>query len=113
MVPNVAGSSPVIRPMIKQHPNGVFFYDVWAVRARTAGSGRSVSVVKGAHGVKTNMGIYSPVIRPMIKQHPNGVFFIEKLCVLWYNARIQRTTFGRLFLLPAFAGVFYLIKRSF
>ncbi len=26
---------------------------------------------------------------------------------LWYNVLIQRTTFGRLFLLPAIAGVFY------
>ena len=36
MVPNVAGSSPVIRPIIKKRPNGVFFHNVWAVRAKGA-----------------------------------------------------------------------------
>ena len=53
------------------------------------------------------MGIYSPVIRPIIKKHPNGVFFIDFWHVLWYNTRHQTDDTGRLFLLPAIAGVFY------
>ena len=39
------------------------------------------------------------------------MIFLEFLSFLWYNTLIQRTTFGRLFLLPAIAGVFYLNKR--
>ena len=54
-----------------------------------------------------NVAGSSPVIRPIIKKHPNGVFFVEKIRVLWYNARIQRTTLVVFFLLPAFAGIFY------
>ena len=59
-------------PHDKTAPQRGVFYAVWAVRARTAGSGRSVSVVKGAHGVKTNMGISSPVIRPIFDDAPSG-----------------------------------------
>ena len=45
-------------------------------------------------------------IRGPIMKRPAGAFFLEFLSVLWYNICIQRTTFGRLFLLPAHAGVF-------
>jgi hypothetical protein len=69
--------------------------------------GTKLSVVKGAHrGDAPQMEIYSPVIRPITKR-PAGAFFLESLSVLWYNICIQRTAFGRLFLLPATAGVFY------
>ncbi len=43
---------------------------------------------------------------PHDKTAPHGVFFIEKNRVLWYNTHVQRTTFGRLFLLPATRGCF-------
>ena len=50
-----------------------------------------------------------PVSPPEIKQRRMAFFcfLIENFRVLWYNALIQRTTLGRLFLLPATAGVFY------
>ena len=43
----------------------------------TRGFGTKRSVVKGAHGVKTNMGIYSPLPRPpKINGHECGRFVI-------------------------------------
>ncbi len=49
---------------------------------------------------------------PIIKKHPNAVFFVEKIRILWYNIRVSWTTFGRLFLLPATAGVFLFNQKE-
>ena len=80
MVPNVAGSSPVIRPIIKRPEWGVFNFGrsgrepevrnaSWQERVLTK---FAPYVVNGAHSAKAAMGIYSPVIRPIFDDTPSG-----------------------------------------
>ena len=86
MVPNVAGSNPVIRP-IKFNPtkSEVKFYQGGPdenrrfdkiAGANEQGEVQAVAIWKGAHK-RSEVGIYNPVIRPINKKNtPSGVFFL-------------------------------------
>ena len=84
MVPNVAGSNPVIRP-IKFNPtkSGVKFYQGGPdenrrfdkiAGANKQGEVQAVAIWKGAHE-RSEVGIYNPVIRPIHSNGPFGPFF--------------------------------------
>ncbi len=120
MVPNVAGSSPVIRPIIKRPNRGVFLF--WAVRTRTAGSERQlartsigeVQALRSERGPwrETTMGIYSPVIRPIIKRPCWGRFLLKILVVCGIIPGFS----GRhlvVFFIARNRGCFLFNKRSF